>query len=109
MWICFCVYSVAWSRPAEWNKETRSDAHSLLLAISRFSFIFSLVLTQRVLAYTMGLSIKLQGRYIDVVRAHRDIETVIDTLKDVRSGINVFHTNAYKQAVSISQNVDIDE
>ena len=104
-----CLESISNSRPAEWNKETRSDAHSLLLAISRFSFIFSLVLTQRVLAYTMGLSIKLQGRYIDVVRAHRDIETVIDTLKDVRSGINVFHTNAYKQAVSISRNVDIDE
>lgn len=104
-----CLESISHSSPAEWNQETRSDARSLLLAISRFSFIFSLVLTQRVLAYTMGLSIKLQGRYVDVVRAHQDIESVIDTLKDVRYGIDIFHSNVYEQIVSMSRTVNVNE
>lgn len=70
---------LAHSKPADWNRETRSDAQSLLLSMSQFSFIVALVLTQKVLSYTKGLSIKLQGRYVDVVRAHREIETVRST------------------------------
>ena len=56
--------------PAEWNRETRSVAHSYLLALSQFSFIVTLVVTQKILAYTKGLSIKLQGRYIDALRQY---------------------------------------
>ena len=36
------------------------------------SFFVALVLTQKVLAYTKGLSVKLQGRYVDVVHAYKD-------------------------------------
>lgn len=104
-----CLEHITCSPPAEWNWETRSDAQSLLLALSQFSFIFVLVLTQRVLAYTKGLSIKLQGRYVDVVRAHQDIEAVIDTLKGVRSRVDVFHTHTFQQVVTMSQNVDVSE
>ena len=39
---------------------------SLLLAMSQFLFIVVFVLTQKILAYTKGLSVKLQGRYTDV-------------------------------------------
>ena len=65
-----CLEAITYSPPSDWNRETRSDAQSLLLVMSQFSFIVALVLTQKVLAYTKGLSVKLQGRYVDVVRAH---------------------------------------
>ena len=65
----------------EWNRETRSHAQSLLLALSQFSFVVTLVATQSVLAYTKGLSVKLQGAYVDVACAHREIETVKSTLE----------------------------
>ncbi len=64
----------------EWNSDTRSDAQSLLLGISHFSFIMTLVATQMVLSYTKGLSVKLQGPYFDVSRAHREVETIKATL-----------------------------
>ena len=47
---------------------------SFLLALSQFPFIVGLHITQAVLGYTKGLSIKLQGKYVDVARAHRDIQ-----------------------------------
>ena len=45
-----------------WNRETRPEAQSLFLALSRFPFIISLHITTDILAYTKALSVKLQGR-----------------------------------------------
>lgn len=104
-----CLEAIARSRPAEWNRDTRSDAHSLFLALSQFSFVVALVLTQKVLAYTKGLSIKLQGRYVDVVHAHRDIESVKSSLERNRSEIDVFHDRVYDAVLVLAQSVGIDE
>ena len=57
----------------DWNQEKRSDAQSLLLAMSQFPFTVAPNFPQ---IYTKGLSKKLQGRYIDVVRAHQDTESI---------------------------------
>ena len=53
-----------------------------MLAISQFSFVVTLVLSHNVLSYTKGLSVKLQGRYVDVVRAHNDVEAVKSAIKE---------------------------
>ena len=68
-----CLDLIASGRPDEWNGETRADAHSFLLSLSQFSFIVALLLTQKILSYTKGLSTKLQGWYVDVVGTYRDI------------------------------------
>ena len=65
-----CLEEISLSSSSQWNRETRHEAQSFLLALSQFSFIVSLLLTQKILAYTKGLSVKLQGRYVDVVKAH---------------------------------------
>ena len=56
----------------QWGMEqgNTTDTQSLLLALSQFSFVVTLVATQSVLAYTKGLSVKLQGAYVDVARGH---------------------------------------
>ena len=58
------------SSPADWNNETRSDAQSIFL---RFSLVVALVLNEKVLSYVKGLSVKFQGCYVDVIRAHKVI------------------------------------
>ena len=56
----FCsLESIVYSSSSDWNRETRSDAQSLLLAMSQFAFIVALAVKQKVLAYTKGLSVKL--------------------------------------------------
>ena len=64
---------------------------------------------QNLLAYTKGLSIKLQGRYSDVSRAHREIELVKKNVQDICTKIEVFHNRIYKQAVLMAQSVGIEE
>ena len=104
-----CLEEIAHAPGEAWNRETRHDAQSFLLAISQFPFIVALVLTQKVLAYTKGLSVKLQGRYVDVVYAHRQIEGVKGTLKRARSGVDNFHDLVYKEALQLASSVDVDE
>ena len=97
------------SSNAEWNNETRSDSQSVLLALSQFSFIVALTTTQNILAYTKGLSVKLQGRYVDIARAHREISSLKTTLQKIRSNVNPFHTRIYDQSMTIAQSVDVEE
>ena len=59
--IISCLEAISQSTSLEWNRDSRSDAQSFLLALSQFPFIVGLRITQAVLGYTKGLSIKLQG------------------------------------------------
>ena len=67
------------------------------------------MLTQKILAYTKGLSIKLQGRYVHVVRAHQDIESVKSALKRARSVVDVFHDSVYDEVLHLSECVGVQE
>ena len=104
-----CFEDIVHASPTEWNRESRSEAHSFLLALSQFSFIITLVVTRTTLAYTRGLAVKLQGRYVDAVRAHTDIESVKSVLKGCRSNVHVFHERLYQEAVQIGELVEVTE
>ena len=95
--------------PTEWNRQTRSEAHSFLLALSQFSFIITLIVTKTILGYTRGLAVKLQGHYVDAVRAHRDIEFVKSVLKGCRSNVQDFHKRLYQEAVRLGELVGVTE
>ena len=55
----------------EWNQDGRTDAQCFLLSMTKFPFIFTLVVTKEVLGYTKALDVKLPGRYVDVVFTFR--------------------------------------
>jgi len=42
-------------------------------AMAQFRLIITFIVTKNVLASTKGLSIKLQGRWQDIIRAHHNI------------------------------------
>ena len=67
------------------------------------------MLAQKVLAYTKGVSVKLQGHYTDVVRAHQDIETVKATIKGVQSRVDTFHSQVYEQVLMLSESIEVAE
>ena len=96
--IISCLEAISQSTSLEWNRNSRFDAQSFLLALSQFPFIVGLHITQVVLGYTKGLSIKLQGKYVDVARAHHDIEQVKSTLPNARSNVETFYKSIYGDA-----------
>ena len=68
----------------EFNHSSRSDAQSFLFSLCCFLLIVTLAIVTEVLQYTKALSIKLQGRYIDIVHAYREVTLVKSTLKNAR-------------------------
>ena len=84
--------------------------HSLkILSLTRFPFIFALVVTKEVLGYTKALSTKLQGRYIDVVRAYNEVSFVQEVLESARKDVDSFHNRIYAAALSIAGKVNVDQ
>ena len=77
--------------------------------MSQFSFFITLAATKNVLSYTKGLSVKLQGPYVDIARAHREISTLQSSLKWLRQDVNGFHSRIHKQAMTIARSVGIEE
>ena len=67
------------------------------------------MLTQNILAYTKGLSVKLQGRYVDIARAHQDIESVMCDLKECRSKVDGFYNRVYQDGLLLCETVGIEE
>ena len=78
-----CLEEIKDANCNEWNQDTRTDAQSHFLALTRFPFIFALTVTKEVLGYTKALSVKLQARYVDVVKAFTEISMVKRTLRSV--------------------------
>ena len=104
-----CCFEDIKDSEGKWNRETRADAQSLFLALSRFPFIISLVITKDVLAYTKALSIKLQGRYVDVVSAYNHLSLVLTTLKSARENIDSVHACMYNRAMKMAFTVNVQE
>lgn len=102
---------VAWriSRTPPTGIESRSDAQSLLLALTHFPFIVALVIAKDVLAYTKALRVKLQGRYVDIVRAYNNITFVKTTLQCARDDVDTVHARMYETALEIAMKVGVDE
>ena len=75
----------------------------------RFLFVVALVFTQKILSYIKGVSVKLQGRYVDIARAHTEIENVKSTLNKLRSDVERFHTQTYNEVLVLCQSVGIEE
>ena len=104
-----CLETIGNSSAAEWNQDSRSDARSLFLALTQFSFIVALEGTKSVLAYTRALSVKLQGHYVDVAYAYREVKNVKAVLQSRRSDVAAFHSQFYNRALRMAGSVDAKE
>ena len=52
---------------------------------------------------------ELHGRYVNVVRAHKDIEAVKLVLKGFRSEVDRIHDRYYHEALQLAALVEVEE
>ena len=91
----------------EFNRESRADAQSFFFSLCHFPFIVTLTTATELLGYTKALSIKLQGRYVDVVRAYREVSFVKSALRNTRETVDAFHSRVYSKAMQIAAMVNV--
>ena len=60
-----------------------SDAKALLLGITDFGFVITLIVVKKCLGYMKQLTTVLQGRSLDVVAGFQHIDTIKQTLEQV--------------------------
>jgi len=59
------------------NRDTQKDARALLNGLTLFQFAICLVTTSHVMAYIKPLSVLLQGRTVDIIKAHSHVDLVM--------------------------------
>lgn len=73
-----------------WDSETRNLANGFLHRITSFDFIVAFITTMKILAFVKPISIKLQKRSNDVIKAYGMVDEVLKELKDVRNSDATF-------------------
>ena len=80
---------------SEFNKDTSSQARTLLASISHFDFIITLLVTETVLSEINTLSRTLQSVEIDLNQAFDYVDTVLLRFKQYRSDAETFFSELY--------------
>ena len=87
-----------------WNRETLSRANGLSHVLCSFEFLVALVCASNALVYVKLLSVKLQRKSNDIVKAYGLVESIIEDLEVVRSSEEIMD-GWYQQSVSLADTV----
>ena len=70
------------------SEATKNEASANLKAVTSFEFLIGLIGIYRFLHPLTGITTRLQGRSMDIVRGFQDVKSCIDDLKDIRNDID---------------------
>lgn len=91
----------------QWNRDTTTQASALLKRMD-FEFTITLIITQKILSFTAGITTSLQKKGIDIAKAYEDVQRVIQTLEHVRSNIESFYNDWFMQGVILARKLDVE-
>ena len=89
-----------------WNQNSRNDAEALINAIT-FSFIVTLVIVRHILDLTRPLTVRLQKKAMDLLKAKEEIVLLKSTLTGMRTDLNTRHHALYEEAVTLARRVSV--
>ena len=83
-----------------WNQNSRNDAQALINAI-KFSFIITLVIVRHILDLTRLLTVKLQKKAMDLLKANEEIVLLKSALRDMQTDIDNRQHTLCEEAVTL--------
>ena len=95
------------TRIGNWNANTKNDATSLLNSIT-FSFIVTLVIVRHILDLTRPLTLKLQRKEMDLLKAKDEIKRLKSDLTQMQTDIDARHHDLYVEAVNLARSVSVE-
>ncbi|XP_052268219.1 52 kDa repressor of the inhibitor of the protein kinase-like [Dreissena polymorpha] len=91
----------------ETKSTTSAEISGFLMAITGFQFIAVLVIVTRCLSYIKPLTVALQGRSVDVVKAMSQVSVVQQALQEVRDNIDTYHNTWFQEVSTIADNLGV--
>ena len=89
-----------------WNAESCRSAENLMICTTKFQFLIAFVVAKQCLGYIKGLTTSLQKRAKDICQAYSEVSSVVTALSEVRSTIDVKHTEWFDIAIALGQKVN---
>ena len=89
--------------------ETVAKANGLIRGMMHFEFIITIIVTARCLSYLKSLSIQLQERSLDTVRAFSFVAKAQAALQDIRNNATEFHKKWHDEAAALAESVRVTQ
>ena len=89
-----------------WNAESCRLAENLMICTTKFQLLIAFVVAKQCLGYIKGLTTSLQKRAKDICQAYSEVSSVVTALSEVRSTIDVKHTEWFDIAIAFGQKVN---
>ena len=96
------------SSPQEWNRDTVTDASTLLNAMVKFEFLMSFIVLWKGLTIVKPLSVSLQSSSIDICKAYKYVTKTKESLKSIRDDVSSHHSKWFAEATEKSKAVGGD-
>lgn len=90
------------------NTESITKANGLFHAVLQSDFIMSMIVCREILSYTRGLTVKLQGKCVELNQAYKDVQLVKETLDHIRSRIESYHRKWFDTAKEIATKLNTE-
>jgi hypothetical protein len=90
------------STPCAWNRDTCTDASTLLVAITKFDFLMAFVVAWKTLSLLKPLSVGLQSSSLDICKAYEEVDSTRRSIEHVRSNVEQFNLEWFAIAESKS-------
>ena len=92
-----------------WNASSSTAAASLLNCVTQFKFIVAFTTVSKVMSHIQALSVALQERAIDIVKAYSLVSRVMDRLKELRQKVDDTHLQWWKDVEAMARELDVPE
>ena len=96
-----CLENISNEGTSKWSRDSVTDARGLRLAITTTDFVCALIITSACLNHLHALTVSLQSEAKDIISAVGEINTVIDTIQDVRDKVDTYHAKWFETATSM--------
>ena len=93
-------------RDGNWNQNSRNDAQALINAIT-FSPIVTLVIVRHILDLTRPITVRLQKKAVDLLKAKEEIVLLKSALTGIETDLNTRHRALYEEAVTLARRVSV--
>lgn len=91
-----------------WNADSKRDALALLNSITSFDFIITFVTTYQYLSHLQPITVKLQGRAIDIVEAYNMVQEIINFYISERNTVDKSYEDIYQEAVLMGKKINVE-
>ena len=90
------------------NSESITKANGLFHAITQCEFITALVVCNETLAYTRGITVKLQGKSVELMEVYHSVELVIESLKKIRLTVEEYNETWFTNIQKIADKLAVE-